>query len=137
MKTTLNGRQPENIKSGLYQQPLIGSYSNFKLKLRWSNNIFYKSFKWGRTPMEDDLKIFKVEYLNNHLMDRTQLLNISLDDQIIFYKSLKWRRPPMEEDLKSRISQQPLIGSFSNIKLKLIWPNHILQILKMKTNSKY
>ena len=87
--------------------------------------------------MEDDPKIFKVEYLNNHLMDRTQVLNISLDDQIIFYKSLKWRRPPMEEDLKSRISQQPLIGSFSNIKLKLIWPNHILQILKMKTNSKY
>jgi hypothetical protein len=32
-KTTLNGRWPQNIKSGISQQPLIGSSSNFKLKL--------------------------------------------------------------------------------------------------------
>jgi hypothetical protein len=25
--------------------------------------------------MEDDLKILKVEYLNNHLLDHTQILN--------------------------------------------------------------
>ena len=30
--------------------------------------------------MEDDLKIFKVEYLSNHLFDPTQLLNLSLGD---------------------------------------------------------
>ena len=34
MKTTSNGRPPENIKCGISQQPLIGSYSNFKLRLR-------------------------------------------------------------------------------------------------------
>jgi hypothetical protein len=34
MKTTSNGRRPQNIKSGISQQPLIGSSSNFKLKLR-------------------------------------------------------------------------------------------------------
>ena len=34
MKTTSHGRRPQNIKSGISQQPLIGSYSNFKLKLR-------------------------------------------------------------------------------------------------------
>jgi hypothetical protein len=28
------GRLPQNIKSGISQQPLIGSYSNFKLRLR-------------------------------------------------------------------------------------------------------
>ena len=50
--------------------------------------------------MEDDLKILKVEYLSNHLLDHTQILNLSWDDQTIFYKSFKWRRPPMDDDLK-------------------------------------
>ena len=50
--------------------------------------------------MEDDLKILKVEYLSNHLLDHTQILNLSWDDQTIFYKSFKWRWPPMEDDLK-------------------------------------
>ena len=27
MKTTSYGREPQNIKKGIYQQPLIGSYS--------------------------------------------------------------------------------------------------------------
>ena len=50
--------------------------------------------------MEDDLKILKVEYLRNHLLDHTQILNLSWDDQTILYKSFKWRRPPMEDDHK-------------------------------------
>ena len=28
--------------------------------------------------MEDDLHIFKVEYLSNHLLDLSQILNLSL-----------------------------------------------------------
>ena len=39
--------------------------------------------------MEDGLKILKVEYISNHLLDHTQILNLSLDDQTIFYKSFK------------------------------------------------
>ena len=78
--------------------------------------------------MEDDLKMLKLEYLSNHLLDPTQMLNLSLDynfclpilemkttsngrlptqilnlsldDQIILYKFFKWRRPPIEDDLK-------------------------------------
>ena len=50
--------------------------------------------------MEDDLKILKVEYLRNHLLDHTQILNLSIDDQTIFYKFFKSRRPPMEDNLK-------------------------------------
>ena len=50
--------------------------------------------------MEDNLKILKVEYLSNHSLDHTQVLNLSLDDQTIFYKSQKWRRPRMEDNLK-------------------------------------
>ena len=34
MITTSNGRRPQNIKSGITQQPLIGSHSDFKLKLK-------------------------------------------------------------------------------------------------------
>jgi hypothetical protein len=42
--------------------------------------IFYKSLK-GRPPqIEEDLKILKVEYLSNHLLDHTQVLNFYLED---------------------------------------------------------
>ena len=56
--------------------------------------------------MEDDLKIFKVEYLSNHLLDHTQILSLSLNDQIIFLHIFKMkttfngRGPPMEDNLK-------------------------------------
>jgi hypothetical protein len=33
--------------------------------------------------MEEDLKILKVEYLSNSLLDPTQILNFSLDDQTV------------------------------------------------------
>ena len=33
MKTTSSGRRPQNMESGISQQPLVGSYSNLKLKL--------------------------------------------------------------------------------------------------------
>jgi hypothetical protein len=39
MKMTFNGRQPQNIKSGISQQPFIGSYLNLKLYLRRPNHI--------------------------------------------------------------------------------------------------
>jgi hypothetical protein len=38
--------------------------------------------------MEDDLKILKVGYLSNHLLDQTKILNLRLDNQTV-YKSLK------------------------------------------------
>ena len=50
--------------------------------------------------MENYLKLLKVEYISNQLLDHTEILNLSLDDQTIFDKSLKWRWPPMEDDLK-------------------------------------
>ena len=50
--------------------------------------------------MEDDLKILKVEYFNNQLLDHTQILNLHLDDHIILYKFFKWRQPPTEDNLQ-------------------------------------
>ena len=63
---TTNGSQPWSIKNWISQQPLIGSFWNFRLLLKW---------RWP--PMEDNLKIFKVEYLRNHLSDIPQVLNLS------------------------------------------------------------
>jgi hypothetical protein len=31
-----------------------------------------------QSPIEDNLKILKVEYRSNHLLDHTQILNLSL-----------------------------------------------------------
>ena len=50
--------------------------------------------------MEDDLKILKVEYLSNGLLDPTEILNLSLGDQTKIRNCLKWRQPLMEDDLK-------------------------------------
>ena len=50
--------------------------------------------------MEDDLKILKVEYLSNQLLDHTQILNLEFGDQSKVFRFFKWRQPPMEDDLK-------------------------------------
>jgi hypothetical protein len=50
--------------------------------------------------MEDEYKLLESEYLSNRYVDHAQILNLSLDEQIITYKSFKWRQPPIEDDLK-------------------------------------
>ena len=51
---TSNGIRPQNIKSGLSKQPLIGSYSNFKYRLRRPKQsvqiISMKMTSYGRRP---------------------------------------------------------------------------------------
>ena len=101
IKTTSNGRQPQNIKSWIYQQPLIGSSSNFKLKLRGPNQ-HQKSLKWRssgdqtkikhssngrRPPMEDNLRILKVEYISNHWSDLPEISNFMSGDQTKIYNT--------------------------------------------------
>ena len=87
--------------------------------------------------MEDNLKIFKVEYLRKHLLDCTQILNLVeyLSNNLLDHTQIlnlssdeETRLPPMEGDLKilkSGISPQPLIGLYSNFKLKLRSTNNI------------
>ena len=62
----------------------------------------------GRLPQN-------MEYLSNHLLDHTQILNLSLDDQTKFLlifkmKTTSYGRQP--QNIKSGISQQPIIGSY-------------------------
>ena len=50
--------------------------------------------------MEDNLKILKVAYLSNNLLDPNQILNLSLYNHTVLYKSFQWIRPSMEDKLK-------------------------------------
>jgi hypothetical protein len=54
MKTTFNGRQPQNMKSGISQQPLVGTYSNLKLELMELNQ------NAQRSQTKNNLKILEV-----------------------------------------------------------------------------
>ena len=40
--------------------------------------------------MEDDLKLLKVKYFSNHLLDPTQISYLSLDDQTLFGSQTFW-----------------------------------------------
>jgi hypothetical protein len=80
MKMTSNRRRPQNMKTGISQQPLVGSYSNLKLKLIGSNQSKQKykmnmTSNGRRPPIEDDHTILKVEYINSHWLDLTHILN--------------------------------------------------------------
>ena len=70
--------------------------------------------------MEDDLKILKVEYLCNHLLDHTQILNSSLYDHILKIIKMTTTSNGRPQNIKSEMSQQPRIGSYPNFKLKFI-----------------
>ena len=54
MKITSNGKCPQHIKSGISQNPLIGSSSNLKLKIRGQNqnkkSLAMKTSSNGRQP---------------------------------------------------------------------------------------
>ena len=88
----------------------------------------------GRLP-----HISKVKYLSNYWLDLPQILNLGLYDQRELCKCFKWRRPQMEDDLKwkttsnvkSEISQQPLVGSSPNFKLRHMWLKQTLQMCQM------
>ena len=85
--------------------------------------------------MEDNIKILKVEYLNNHWSDLTQILNLSLDDhtklKISWNEDYTQRKRTFNgrqhQNIKSGISQQPLVGSSKNLHLSL--GDHHLQYL--------
>ena len=95
------GRRPQNIKSGISKQPLIGSFLNFEFKLRWpnQNGIEIKTTSNGR---------LKIRGPNQNGI----LLEI---------KTTSNGRQP--KNIKREISQQPLIRFPPNFKLKLMRPN--------------
>ena len=86
MKKTSNRRRPQNIKSWISLQPMARSFSNFKLKVRGPNQN-HKWLKERQPPMEEDLKIIKVEGLSSRWSDLLQILNLSFIILIIWLMS--------------------------------------------------
>jgi hypothetical protein len=144
MKMTSNGRRPpteDDLKKwkGEYLSNHWQDLTQILKSRYWDQTKVEKGVKWrqppmeddlhwkmisnGRwPPMEDDLKIWKVEYLSNHWLDPTQIWNLSYWDQIEEQKGIKWKTTSNErwpQNMKRKISQQPLTGSYSNLKLKL------------------
>ena len=85
----------------------------------------------GRQPlMEDDLKIWKVEYLSIHWSDLPQISNINSKYQTKFKTGLneddlQWKttfKGRWPQTMKIWISQQSFIGSSPNLKHKLMGP---------------
>ena len=68
MRMTSNGRWPQNIKIRIYHLSLIRPSSNLKIKVRGPNQSEC-CLKWNWPPMEDHIKILKVEYFSNHWSD--------------------------------------------------------------------
>ena len=75
MKTTSNGRGPP-----IYDKNHLLDHTQILNLSLYDQTIFCKSSKWRKPPMEDNLKIYKVEYLSNRLLDHAQILNLDLGD---------------------------------------------------------
>ena len=134
MKKASNVRLPQNIKSWIFQQPLIGSYSNLNLNLHDQPQIKKLlekevDLQWKTTSNE--IRHYKFKF---HWLDLSQILNLSWNWMIDVMKTSFNGRPPQIN--KSRISQQPLIRSSSNFKLKLRRPGQHWILLEIKTISK-
>ena len=64
--------------------------------------------------MEDNPKIFIVEYLSNQWSDLAQILNLSLYDQTKVEKYIKWRWPRMKMTLNGKQPQILIVEYLSN-----------------------
>ena len=118
IKTTSNGRQPQNIINWISQKQLICFSLNFKLKIRGSNQN-KRGLKLRQPPMEDDLNILKVECLSNHWLDLPQILTEAQvtkpKQKLLEMKTISHGRRP--QNILIWISQKRLIGFSANFKL--------------------
>jgi hypothetical protein len=77
--------------------------------------------------MEDDLKLSKVEYLSNRLLDHTQFWNISLYDPKIFCHASN------KDDLQWKMTSKYLKEEY--LSNHLLEPTHILNLSLDDQNS--
>jgi hypothetical protein len=101
LEDNLNWKITSNIKSGISQQLLVGSFQFFLLKRVWpkQNVSNGDDLQWKRTSNGILPQISKVKYLSNNWSDLPQILNLGLCNQSKLYKCVKWMCK-MEEDLR-------------------------------------
>ena len=127
-RVTSNGRWPKTIKSWLSQQPLLISSSNFKLMLKWPNQ------NENNTKNEDDLQRKTTsKYLELNTSATTEWSPLRGLNQNTKIKTTS--NVLQHQNIKSWISLQLLIGSESNLRLKIRGPNQNWKLLAMKTTS--
>ena len=81
LKTTFDGRRPQNIKTGISEQPLTRSYKNFKLKHGWP----LPTQTSGMIQIQDDQNISETYYYVSVL---ALIWNICFGDQTKLYNTL-------------------------------------------------
>ena len=98
------GRRPQNMNSEISHYPLVGSYSNFKIKI--GDKIKVQRFQMMIQRLKNKLnkttyfRIIEVGYFSNHWFNLVQIVTLSAADQTKVYKRFKRRLPPIEDDLK-------------------------------------
>ena len=107
-------RQPQNIKIGIVQQPLTGSSSNVKPKLREPNQ------NWKLLEIKTTSNTRRPQNIKSGICEQPLIGSYSN-----FKLKLKWRNPNWKllemnttsnvrwpQNIESVISQRPLIGSY-------------------------
>ena len=80
-------------------------------------DLQWKTTSNGRgPPMEEDLKILKVEFLSNHWSDFTQILNLSLGDQTKITNA--WKEDDHQWKKTSKYQKLNISGTTGQIFLK-------------------
>ena len=103
MKTTSNRRQPQNIESWIYQQPVVRFSSNFNQSLGDQTKMKMLKTKMayiGRRPQN-----IKSWISQQPLIRFSSNFELKLTRPNQNHKCLKGRRPSMEEDLKTSQKQ--------------------------------
>jgi hypothetical protein len=122
------------MKSRKSQQPLGGSYSNFKLKLIGTNQSVQKyeleTTSNGRWPQIMKSRISQQPLVGSYSNLKLKLIGLNRSVQRYELKTTSNGKWP--QNVNSRISQQLPVGSYSTFKLKLMGSN---QSVQWKTTS--
>jgi hypothetical protein len=105
MKRTCKGRRPQNIKCRISQQPLIGSYSNFKFKSPPYLGISGQLKIWQVSACKIGPQHFIIATLCRNLKFS---LAENLANLFLKNRATTWHYFPTK----------PIIGSYSNSKIK-------------------
>ena len=104
MEKTYIGRRPQSIKTGISQWPLIGTFSNFKLKLMGPNQ---------------NLKLYDMKTTFHGRLLQNIKSGISQQPPIRSFSNFDLWGPYQTYNFKSGISQLPLIRSYLDLKFNL------------------
>ena len=93
MKTTSNERWPQKINNGISQKPLIGSSSNFRIKLRGENQ------KWTMVEMNKTSNRRRPQNISGISQQPQGVSYLNLKLKLI-WPNQNWKLFEFEDELK-------------------------------------